>query len=309
MTAVTACLLALATATGAAQEPLDPSIPAIPDGPDAPAWDDPVGRRIAVVMNQDRESRLRFDRTPRPPLFLSGAFLMRCETDDTTVVSISAPGTLVRKGDVVAELGSTAFREQLERQTIVTDHLRGRWDSAQKGYELLDLEIKEFLEGIDPAHIGKLRDDRQLAYDEFALTSATAGRSDRARADAHRHLVDEAELRRARLTIRRADNALDRYLGSERPRLLTRLKARVDQVSAENEAAGAAFEIEAAAESELRRMIERCRVYAPADGRIRSPRDGTAPFAPGDPVRRGQVLLQIEPIAGASGEPPRDRPE
>ena len=66
----------------------------------------------------------------------------------TTIISILAEGSRVKKGDLVCELDSASFRDQLANQKIATQGAEASYQNAKLTREVAEIAVKEYVEGI-----------------------------------------------------------------------------------------------------------------------------------------------------------------
>ena len=66
----------------------------------------------------------------------------------TTIISILAEGTPVKKGDLVCELDSASLRDQLTNQKIATQGAEASYQNAKLTREVAQIAVKEYKEGI-----------------------------------------------------------------------------------------------------------------------------------------------------------------
>ncbi len=229
-----------------------------------------------------------------------------CETDETLVMTIVAPNTIVRKGEFLAELDSAGFRDQLTNQVIATERAKAKVEEARRDLEAAELAHQEYLEGIYPMTVQKLDGERKIAEVELELAKVRAEKARASNADPTELRGYEIDQMRAELAIRQAEGARKNLEEFEKPRRTKELNAKLEGARAALLAAESFAKLEEAKEARRRKMIEQSKLYAPADGRVLTARDRSRPVEEGDTVRKGQVLMRIVPVVLPNPTPTPD---
>src|SRR5271165_6305869 len=66
----------------------------------------------------------------------------------TTIISIVAEGTPVKKGDLVCELDSASLKDQLTNQQIATQSAEASYQNAKLTREVAEIAVREYEEGL-----------------------------------------------------------------------------------------------------------------------------------------------------------------
>ena len=92
----------------------------------------------------------------------SAAHYCRVE-GQTTLISILPEGTRVKKGDLVAELDSTALQVQLANQEIATQKAEATYQNAKLSREVAQIGVLEYEKGIYPAAKSAIQREIKMA--------------------------------------------------------------------------------------------------------------------------------------------------
>jgi multidrug efflux pump subunit AcrA (membrane-fusion protein) len=140
-------------------------------------------------VREVKPGKIRFELIARGYLGPSRAQVFRSEVEGrATIISLRPDGSQVKKGELICELDSSAFKEKLVNQTITTR-------SAEASYQEPKLALKENVEGA-------LEDERltlktTIASAEAAVRDATG----RLEARCARSPRDGREVKSSRRTI------------------------------------------------------------------------------------------------------------
>jgi HlyD family secretion protein len=235
---------------------------------------------------------------------------MVCQVEgSTTIIMIKPEGTMVKQGDVVAELDSAALRDMLINQKITTQQAEAAFKQARLVREVAEYAVKEYTQGLLPQDRATLKGKVSLARDRIEK-----GKERLERAQVARKRLDEAIARRvggetasdiaAELTI---DDLLDKIkldiqsseldlksaeaeqkvLEDYTSQKMTKsLQSDVEKAKADELSKQSSWSLELSKEKKLERQIAACVLRAPGDGLI---------VYANDPGRAGgQNRIQIE---------------
>jgi multidrug resistance efflux pump len=246
-----------------------------------------------------------------PKKHVGDAVVVACAVDTTTtIVWVRPAGALVKAGDQLCELDSTRFRERLQAEKTLAERSRVDLTQAALHREAAELAVAE-----DDA-LG--RHEREAARGAVALAVAAVevalARLDEARAadkvDPEAVRQAERALEAARREKPEAERRADRLEKVERPERARALAAALATARGEETARAEAVERARARVEAAARQVERCRVLAPAAGRLvyvrwRDP-GGSFRYESvetGAPVAPNQVLFRIVPERAGSRAP------
>ena len=188
----------------------------------------------------------------------------------TRILSILPEGQAVKAGDIVAELDSAAFRDELAAQRIKLDSARSWVDQAESELTMANISLNEYQEGT-------LTSDRLLLkgyIESCANTMKQAEASfDYAKVVAAQGLytpqqlaADEFNLAKTKLGLKEAESMQVRLERFTAPRLAKNLEAKIQSVNVDVLAQRASLINEEARYRRLERCIANCTMRAPRDG-------------------------------------------
>jgi RND family efflux transporter MFP subunit len=179
----------------------------------------------------------------------------------TTILHILPEGTRVKKGDLVCELDSASLRDQLTNQRIATQRAEADLEQARTTREVAELALKEYLEGTFPLEQQELEGAIKVAEMELltAQDELEAGpRSRRA----------ELNVMKAELSLRQAQSKLRLLSQFTRVRMGRTLETQIEKARSDELAKEATYELEKSKEENLRKQINKCKLFAPGDGLV-----------------------------------------
>ncbi|QDV32385.1 sigma-70 family RNA polymerase sigma factor [Tautonia plasticadhaerens] len=184
----------------------------------------------------------------------------------TTIIMILPEGTKVVKDQLVCELDSAPLTDNLANQQITTERAQADYSNAIKTREVAEINVEEYLKGLFPRRLGAIDGRIELARAELGLERARLESLEAGEATG-------LELHAARVEVQRAELALDDAEGEKqvlvnytREKQVKSLEGDVEKAKADELARKSAFELDKEREERLRRMIEKCKIYAPGNG-------------------------------------------
>jgi HlyD family secretion protein len=228
----------------------------------------------------------------------------------TTIISIKPEGTMVKQGEVVAELDSAALRDMLINQKITTQQAQASHKQASLVHELSKLAVREYNEGLFPQDRATLGGKALIARDRIRVGKERLERAQRARqrldqaiarrvggetaSDVAAELTVDDLLDKTKLDIQsseldlRSAEAEQRVLENFTSRKITQsLLNDVDKAEADKHSKESSWTLEQTKEKKLERQIAACTLRAPGDGPLIHAND------PG-PASRPRSRVQIE---------------
>jgi multidrug efflux pump subunit AcrA (membrane-fusion protein) len=188
----------------------------------------------------------------------------------TRIIWIIPEGTPVKAGQVVCELDSSAFKDELQAQRIKWSQAKAVVDQAEAIYRVNDITFREYRDGIYPQDIQLIRQyiiQCETAAERARKTEAWSREvmEKRFRAPAQ-YQADKLGLDQAELALREARGMEVRLIKYTGPKLLKSLEAKLKSIESDKLAQRASFEIEDDRLRRLERMVANCTIRAPADG-------------------------------------------
>jgi HlyD family secretion protein len=190
----------------------------------------------------------------------------------TSILSIVPEGTVVKEGDIVCVLDSSAFRDELQAEVIKYLQAEAWLKQARDILEVNDISLREYRDGIYVQDLSLIKQyvtmckiEQDRATRNLAWSEATYKKKYRA----------ASQLQADVLWKQQADIALSQALGMQErlvkftaPRLIKGLTAKLEANKADLSAQEAAFQLETARKKTLETIIENCTVRAPRDGLV-----------------------------------------
>jgi RND family efflux transporter MFP subunit len=235
------------------------------------------------------------------------------------LVTLRPEGSVVKEGEVVAELNSAAPRDRLVNQRIVERQAEAESKQARLVREVAEYAVKEYEESdrlqrrsaIDSkasfasAEVNQARDRREQArFARKRLEAASARRAGPATpADVAVNLILADQIDRADRAARKAESDLatvwaerDALAKDASPQAPRELQSDVTQTKADEERAQQRWEIERARTRVLQRQVADCTLPAPVSGlveQVRVPGDDVAKVEEGATIAEGQVVFRV----------------
>jgi len=190
----------------------------------------------------------------------------------TTIISIRPEGTHVEKGELVCELDSAALRDQLVNQEITTKGAKAQYDNAAKTYEVAEIAVKEYRDGIYPQDLQAFDGEITLAESNLTKARDRLGWSDRMLQKKYvslaQNLADRGALLNAEIALANARTKKETLVKYTRDKTIKELEAEVEKARSDMLAKNATLQLEEQKENKLRDQIEKCKLYAPIEGLV-----------------------------------------
>ncbi len=188
----------------------------------------------------------------------------------TTIISILPEGTRVERNQLVCELDDASLRDQLANQQIATERAKADYENAQKTFEVKEIDVKEYIGGIFPQEMKTIEGEIKLNQSELARAEDRLKWSDDMVKLGYityaQNVADRFDLQKAEFNLQQARQKLDVLTKYTRPKQIKTLEGEVEKSRADLYARESAFTLEKEKEERLRRMIEKCKIYAPGNG-------------------------------------------
>jgi multidrug resistance efflux pump len=221
----------------------------------------------------------------------------------TRILSILPEGTRVQTGDIVCELDSAAFRDELLAQIIRYDQAKAWVDQARSTLKVSQITLEEYRKGT-------LEKDR-LALEGYIRMCENQREQAKQRLSYSKDLfakklmtpqqfnADLFALERYDLAMSQARGMQNRLENYTAPRLIKNLEAKIDAVQADLLAQEAAFQLEKERKEKLERNIEHCTMRASRNGIVVYAKPANAwgrveaQIMEGVTVRDGQAIFNL----------------
>lgn len=188
----------------------------------------------------------------------------------TRILWILPEGSEVKAGDVVCELDSAAFRDELRAQEVRYLQAKAWVDQAAAILEVNKITYREYRDGIYPQDLQLIRQYIQTCQIERERAERNVEWS---QGMADQHLRTAAQLRADKLALQQADfvlseaegmlNRLEKFTA---PKILKTLEAKLAAILTDKLAQDAMFALETERLERLKKNIAACTMRAPRDG-------------------------------------------
>ncbi len=312
--------LVVATSVSGAGILAQKTAPAAPSRPEPQAG---AARAGDLVTFQTKPGKLAVTVIERGSLEAGRVAEVFCGVAGPRSVRMLKPdGSKVKKGDVVCELESDWFNQELPRQQVKEEAAKTSWDNARVARELAEQAVTAYVEGdlkqarmalaaaiaesesaINNSQARRLRAEAALKrLSELVSGKATGATS----ADIVAELDVKDRLEECEQTVMRERHALDlartKLDALEKltmPKTIGELKAAIEQKRPAELAARSNWQLEDKKTQELRRQIANCVLTAPDDGVVllaynpQHAADGPPQIGVGAYVQKNQKILSV----------------
>ncbi|QDV36810.1 efflux RND transporter periplasmic adaptor subunit [Tautonia plasticadhaerens] len=188
----------------------------------------------------------------------------------TTIIMILPEGTKVVKDQLVCELDSAALTDNLANQQIATERAQADYANAIKTREVAEINVEEYKKGIYPQEEKTVMGEIKLAQSELERSKDRLDWSNDMLGLGYisqaQNLSDKYDLQRATFNLEQAEKKLEVLKQYTYEKQIKSLEGDVEKAKADELAKKSTFELEKEKEERLRRMIEKCKIYAPGPG-------------------------------------------
>ncbi len=188
----------------------------------------------------------------------------------TRIIMIKPEGTEVSAGEVVCELDSAAYRDELIAQTIRFDQAKAWVIQAKSILEVNEISLREYRDGILKQdlqlirqYLSACRTEEDRARRNLAWSKEVYEKGYRAPAQ---YQADILALDRAEIALGEAERMEKRLVEFTGPKLLKALEAKLEANRADVLAQESAFQLESDRLKRLQKTVEHCTLRAPHEG-------------------------------------------
>ena len=221
----------------------------------------------------------------------------------TRIVSILPEGTQVTKGQLVCQLDSSAFDDELKVQLIRYAQAKSWLDQAATILEVAQISQREYRDGILPQDLQLIRQyittcriEKERAAQNLEWSRAMKQKGFRTTAQLK---ADGLNDQQASIALEEAQGMFERLDKFTGPKILKSLEAKIKAIVADKKNQEASFELEKQRLARLQKCIDNCTLRAPGDGILvyanQANRWGQVdqPIEQGVTVREGQSIFQL----------------
>lgn len=218
----------------------------------------------------------------------------------TRIIEIIPEGSRVEAGDIVCELDSSAFREELQSQRIRFLQAKSWVEQAKSILEVNEISLKEYQEGIYPQDVQLIRQyiiacrtEQQRTKLNLEWSHGVAAKGYRANAQV---LADELAYQQAAFVLSEAEGMENRLKNFTMPRIMKARLAKIEAIKSDLAAQEAAFELESQRLKRLEQTIERCTMRAPRAGIVVYANQTNSWGRTEAQIQEGVTVRQTQPI-------------
>jgi len=190
----------------------------------------------------------------------------------TPILSVVPEGTLVKKGDVLCQLDSSALEQEAKNQRIIVSNAESAVISAEAGVNKAIIARQEYLDGT-------FLTERKTILSEIAVAQQTLRKAELSLESAERlaakgtlkPLQIEAEqfaVQNAKNTLESAEGRLKVLDELTKAKMLVQFDADIETTRAKLESDKSTLSEEKEKLQEIQAQITACKIVAPADGQV-----------------------------------------
>jgi len=188
----------------------------------------------------------------------------------TRILWILPEGSEVKAGDVVCELDSAAFRDELRLQEVRYLQAKAWVDQAAAILEVNKITYREYRDGIYPQDLQLIRQYIQTCQIERERAQRnlewSQGMADQFLRTAAQLRADKLDLQKADFVLSEAQGMYERLEKFTAPKILKTLEAKLAAILTDKLAQDAMFALETERLERLKKNIAACTMRAPRDG-------------------------------------------
>jgi HlyD family secretion protein len=209
------------------------------------------------------------------------------------VASAKPDGSQVEIGDVVCEFDSGELRDRLASQALLVSGALAEVRGTTIAREVAELSLREYEEGSFRQQFATTESHIKLTESKLASAEDHMEWSRRMFQKGYASLAekvsDELALRHARFALEEAQSKKKVLLDYSKAKTIKALTGAIESARARELTAQAVLERERALQKKLADQIGRCKIKAPAAGRL----EYAAPVGAGAVVQDGQLILRV----------------
>ncbi len=226
----------------------------------------------------------------------------------TTIITILAEGTKVKKGDLVCELDSASLRDSLTNQKIATQGAEASFQNAKLTREVAEIAVKEYEEGIFLQDKATCEGEIKLAQSDLARSADRVDWANRMYEKGYvskaQKISEELNFQKAKFALEQAESKLHVLLDYTKGKTIKELRSEVEKARSDELAKEQTYSLEKTKEAKLVKQIENCKLFAPGDGIVVYANDPQRSFGSNAPqieegasVRERQKIFSLPDIS------------
>jgi HlyD family secretion protein len=190
----------------------------------------------------------------------------------STILSLIPEGTTVKKGDVLAELDSSAFQELVRQQTITVQQVRAALRQAELDLEVAKIELEAFRGGEMRQNDRLFRSQILLAQGDLTRQIERLGWTRRMLEKGYVPILqvrtDELTMQRTALALEQVQTSFRNYLRFTAPMQILSLGSVVNAARVSVDFQTIRLRREEERLALYRSLVDRCTIRAPHDGLV-----------------------------------------
>jgi HlyD family secretion protein len=230
---------------------------------------------------------------------------LKCEiTGGSAILSIVEDGDQVKKGDKLVELDTSTIEEQINTQRITYEKARATTIQAEKDLAAAKIAVDEYLQGSFVQASLDAENKITIASENLRSAQNTLEHSQRMFRKGYISSLDLTSqtfsVQRAQLELDSANTAKNVLLNYTKEKMLQELASKRDSAEALMQSEKATLALEESRLKRLEAQIEKCVLYAPADGMVvyaneqdHRGQSQQAQIEEGAAVRERQTILRL----------------
>ena len=222
----------------------------------------------------------------------------------TRIISIRPEGEPVAAGEVVCELDSSAFQDEVIAQKIRYDQAKAWVTQARSILEVNEISLREYRDGIYKQdlqlvrqYLSSCRTEEDRARNNLTWSKEVYLKGFRALSQ---YQADGLAMERSEIALGEAERMERRLVDFTGPKILKSLEAKLEANRADSLAQAAAFQLESDRLKRLEKAVQACTLRAPHEGIVvyslppsNGWRPATAVIMEGATVREGQAIFEL----------------
>lgn len=226
----------------------------------------------------------------------------------TTILFVVPDGTLVKKGDLLCELDSSAIRDKLVAERITIEQAAADVESAVKTREVAEFSLREYEGGTYPQARQNAEIALKTAETNLLQASGRFDWSTRMHAQGFiarsQTIADRDSKANCEITLDRTKGQINVLEDYTRRKKVIELSAAVQKARSDELSKQAKLALEESKRKKYEGLIDHCKMTAPIDGLVVHANDGMMRFGgtqeiiqDGTTVRENQTLLRIPDVS------------
>ena len=217
----------------------------------------------------------------------------------STILTLVDEGTRVKAGDVLCTLDASEYEELVRTQEIKTQQAAAAMTQAQLNFEVAELAVKEYRDGLYHQRMQELEGSIAMAQSDLERAVDRLEWTDKMLAKGYASIATkmnaEQTLNQCKFDLQTSKFDMTNFQEYGNKRTMIELSAEVEKRRFEVIANTQRVTRNRTQLAHYKLMVDRCQIHAPHDGFVIFAADptkpGAAPIEPGQTVRQAQKLF------------------